>query len=204
MHNGFYAKFVKVIIDFIIALLFVVCFCWLYLIIAIAIKINDARGPVLFKQDRLGKNGKIYKMYKFRTMYVGSEHKGSGVYSNNDDKRITKVGLFLRKTSLDELPQLFNILKGDMALIGFRSPLTYHPWKWDEYTHQQKHMFKVKPGMTGWAQIHGRRTVKWDERIKLNCWYAQNISFFLDLKIFFKTFVFLFTRKDNENLEETA
>lgn len=127
MHNSFYCKFLKVAIDFIIAFCFVVLFCWLYLILAIIVKLDCVKAPVIFKQDRIGKHGKVYKMYKFRTMIPGAEGMGSGVYSDNSDERITKFGLFLRKTSLDELPQLFNILKGDMALIGYRSPLTYHP-----------------------------------------------------------------------------
>ncbi len=90
-------------------------------------KLDCTSAPAIFKQDRIGKHGKVYKMYKFRSMIPGAEHTGSGVYSDHNDDRITKFGLFLRKTSLDELPQLFNILKGDMALIGYRSPLTYHP-----------------------------------------------------------------------------
>ena len=127
MYKSFYCRFIKVAIDFIIALCFVVLFCWLYLILAIIVKLDCTSAPVIFKQDRIGKHGNVYKMYKFRTMIPGAEGMGSGVYSDNNDERITKFGLFLRKTSLDELPQLFNILKGDMALIGYRSPLTYHP-----------------------------------------------------------------------------
>lgn len=185
------------------ALGFIVLFCWLYAILAIAIKVEDPKGPVIFKQDRLGKHGKIYKMYKYRSMKVGAEKMKGGVYSDDKDPRITKVGLFLRKTSLDEIPQLFNILKGDMALIGFRSPLTYHPWPWEDYKPEQKLMFEVKPGLTGWTQVHGRRTVKWDKRIKLNCWYAKHVSLKVDIKIFFLTFKKLFTHEDNENTETT-
>ena len=184
MIRMFYKKFLKRVFDFIFAF-----FCLLILfvpmiIIAIAIKV-DSKGPVLFKQERLGYKGKVYKMYKFRSMKVGAEKEG--VYSNNKDTRVTKIGKFIRATSLDELPQLINILKGDMSLIGFRSPLTYHPWPFDEYTPEQKIMFEVRPGITGWAQIHGRKTVEWHKRIELNVWYAQNVSFWLDLKIFFKT-----------------
>lgn len=201
--DSFYAKYVKIIIGFIISLLFVIIFCWLYLIIGIVIKITCPKGPILFKQDRIGKNGKIYKMLKFRTMYEGSEKQGLGVYSNDNDQRITKFGLFLRKTSLDELPQLFNIINGNMSLIGFRSPLTYHPWNWEDYSSDQKFMFNLRPGMTGWAQVNGRRTLHWDKRIELNCWYAKNVSFKLDVKIFFLTIARLFTGKDNQNLERT-
>lgn len=196
----FYKKFLKRVFDFIFAF-----FCLLILfvpmvIIAIAIKI-DSKGPVIFKQERLGYKGKVYKMYKFRSMKVGAEKEG--VYSNSKDTRVTKVGKFIRATSLDELPQLINILKGDMSLIGFRSPLTYHPWPFDEYTSEQKIMFEVRPGITGWAQIHGRKTVEWHKRIELNVWYAQNISFWLDLKIFFKTIFKVVSNADNENTGET-
>ena len=164
--NSIYCRYIKGTIDKLAALSGIVFFWWLYLIIAIAIKIEDPKGPVIFAQKRLGKDGVIYDMYKFRSMKVGAEHIGSGVYSDRHDDRVTNVGRFLRATSLDELPQLWNILKGDISLIGFRSPLTYHPWKWEEYTVEQKKMFEMKPGITGWAQVHGRRTVEWNKRIE--------------------------------------
>ena len=185
--DSIYCKYIKGAIDRTLAVIGIICFSWLYLILAIVIKIDDPKGPVIFKQERLGKNGKVYWMYKFRSMRVGAEHTGSGVYSDDKDERITKIGHFLRKTSLDEIPQLFNILKGDLALIGFRSPLTYHPWKWEEYTEEQKKMFALKPGITGWAQVNGRKTVEWNKRIELNCWYAEHCSFLLDVKILFLT-----------------
>ena len=141
-------------------------------------------------------------MYKFRSMCVGAE-KG-GVYSDNKDSRVTKVGKFIRATSIDELPQLVNILKGDMALIGFRSPLTYHPWPWSEYTEEQKKMFNVRPGITGWAQVNGRKTVEWNKRIELNGWYAEHVSFWLDVKILFMTVFKVLTNADNENVGETV
>ena len=146
--------------------------------------------------------GKVYKMYKFRSMCVGAE-KG-GVYSDNKDSRVTKVGKFIRATSIDELPQLVNVLKGDMALIGFRSPLTYHPWPWSEYTEEQKKMFNVRPGITGWAQVNGRKTVEWNKRIELNGWYAEHVSFWLDVKILFMTVFKVLTNADNENVGETV
>ncbi len=199
-----YAKYFKRALDFVMSFFVLVLFFWLYLIIAIAIKIEDPHGTVLFKQERLGKDGKVYYMYKFRSMKMNSEHTGSGVYSDDNDNRITKVGKILRKLSFDELPQFFNILKGDMALIGFRSPLTYHPWTWDEYTDEQKKMFKMRPGMTGWAQVNGRRTVEWNHRIELNVWYAEHCTFPLDVKIFFLTIFKVFRNDDNENLGETV
>lgn len=202
--KSIYCRFVKGAIDRFLAAVGIICFSWLYLILAIAIKIDDPKGPVLFKQERLGKDGKVYWMYKFRSMKVGAEHTGSGVYSNDKDDRITRIGHFLRKTSLDEIPQLFNILKGDMSFVGFRSPLTYHPWKWEEYTDEQRKMFTLKPGITGWAQVNGRKTVEWNHRIELNVWYAENVSFLLDIKIFFMTVFKVFANSDNENTEETV
>lgn len=202
--KSIYCRFVKGAIDRFLAAVGIICFSWLYLILAIAIKIDDPKGPVIFKQERLGKNGKVYWMYKFRSMKVGAEHTGSGVYSNDKDDRITRIGHFLRKTSLDEIPQLFNILKGDMSFVGFRSPLTYHPWKWEEYTDEQRKMFTLKPGITGWAQVNGRKTVEWNQRIELNVWYAENVSFLLDIKIFFMTVFKVFANSDNENTEETV
>ncbi len=172
--------------------------------IAIAIKVDDPSGSVLFKQDRLGKDGTVYKMLKFRSMYVGAEHTGTGVYSEKNDARVTKVGRFLRKTSLDELPQLLNVLRGEMSLIGFRSPLTYHPWSWEEYTDEQKKMFRIKPGITGWAQVNGRKTVEWHRRIAMNVWYSENVSFSLDLKIIFMTVFKVLKNSDNENTGSTV
>lgn len=129
------------------------------LLTAVLIKI-DSPGKVLFMQDRIGKDGKVFKIAKFRSMRTGAEHTGSGVYSGKNDARVTRVGKFIRATSIDELPQLFNILKGDMSLIGPRPPLTYHPWTIDKYTDEQMHMFDVRPGITGWAQIHSRVSSK--------------------------------------------
>ena len=197
-----YDKYVKRGIDIILASIMLVVLFIPMLIVGIVIKI-DSPGEVLFKQDRLGKNGKIYKMYKFRSMTSGAEHTGSGVYSGKNDERVTKVGRFIRATSIDELPQLINILKGEMSFIGFRSPLTYHPWPWSEYTEEQKKMFSVRPGITGWAQIHGRRTVEWHKRIEMNIWYAENISFLLDMKIFFKTIGKVLKSEDNLNVGKT-
>lgn len=170
---------------------------------AIAIKI-DSPGNVLFFQERIGKDGKVFKIIKFRSMCVGAEHTGSGVYSGKGDARVTRVGKFIRATSIDELPQLINLIRGDMSLIGPRPPLTYHPWTIDKYTEEQLHMFDVRPGITGWAQVHGRKDVEWNKRIELNVWYVRNISFWLDLKIFFMTFVKVLKNEGNENTEKTV
>lgn len=170
-------------------------------IISIVVKL-DSEGPVIFKQQRLGRYGKVYTMYKFRSMCVGAE-KG-GVYSDDNDSRISRVGRVLRKTSLDELPQLWNVLKGDCSLIGFRSPLTYHPWPWEEYTEEQRKMFNLRPGITGWAQVNGRKTVEWHDRIAMNVWYAENCSFTLDVRILFMTVFKVLRNADNENVGETV
>lgn len=172
------------------------------LITAIAVKL-DSPGPVIFKQDRLGRGGKVFKIYKFRSMCENAEHTGSGVYSGADDMRVTRVGKNIRATSIDELPQLVNILKGDMSFVGPRPPLTYHPWDISEYTEEQLHMFDVRPGITGWAQVHGRKDVEWHKRIELNCWYVDHVSLWLDLKILFTTVVKVLKNEDNVNVGAT-
>ena len=173
------------------------------LITAILIKL-DSPGPVLFMQERIGKDGKVFRIAKFRSMCTGAEHTGSGVYSGKNDARVTRVGRVIRATSIDELPQLYAIPKGDMSQIGPRPPLTYHPWTIDQYTEEQFHMFDVRPGITGWAQVHGRKDVEWNKRIRLNVWYVRHISFRLDVKIFFMTIIKVLRNEDNENVGETV
>ncbi len=196
-----YKRYIKRILDLCISVVGLIITSPILLITAIAVK-ADSEGPVIFKQKRLGLNGKEYMIYKFRTMCVGAEKQG--VYSDNKDSRVTRVGKIMRATSIDELPQLLNILKGDMALIGPRPPLTYHPWTYDKYTEEQKRMFEVRPGITGWAQVHGRKDVEWNKRIELNVWYVDNLSFALDVKIFFVTIFKVLSNADNENKGETA
>ncbi|MCR5704427.1 MAG: sugar transferase [Eubacterium sp.] len=195
-------KVIKRIIGFFAAIVAFILLSPVMLITAICIKV-ESKGPILFKQDRIGKNGKVYKIYKFRSMCMNAENMGTGVYSNKGDSRVTKVGRIIRATSIDELPQLVNIIKGEMAFIGPRPPLTYHPWEFSEYTEEQKRMFEVLPGITGWAQVHGRKDVEWHERIKLNVWYVDHISFLLDAKIFFMTIYKVLINADNENIGET-
>lgn len=197
-----YRNHLKRMIDFCLALIGLIILIIPMGIVAVLIKL-DSKGPVIFKQNRLGYKGKVYKMYKFRSMCVGAEKTGSGVYSDKNDTRVTKMGKILRATSIDELPQLVNVLKGDMALIGFRSPLTYHPWPWEEYTEEQKKMFNVRPGITGWAQVNGRKTVEWHKRIELNVWYAEHVSFLLDVKILFLTVFKVLSNADNANVGKT-
>lgn len=194
---------VKRCFDFTIGIVGTIILSPVFLITAIAIKL-DSPGDVFFLQDRLGKDGKVFKIIKFRSMCVGAEHTGSGVYSGKGDARVTRVGKFIRATSIDEFPQLINLIRGDMSLIGPRPPLTYHPWTIDKYTEEQFHMFDVRPGITGWAQIHGRKDVEWNKRIALNVWYVRNVSFLLDLKIFFMTFVKVLRNEDNENTGKTV
>jgi lipopolysaccharide/colanic/teichoic acid biosynthesis glycosyltransferase len=200
--QGFYNRFVKRLLDILISVLALVLLSPIILCAALAVKLSSA-GPAIFRQKRLGRNGKEFDFYKFRSMYVDAERTGSGVYSGKGDPRVTRVGRILRATSIDELPQLINILKGDMALIGPRPPLTYHPWPIGQYTEFQRHMFDVRPGITGWAQTHGRKDVEWHRRIELNVWYVEHVSFALDVKIFFLTFFKVFTNADNANKGET-
>ncbi|MBQ2687942.1 MAG: sugar transferase [Clostridia bacterium] len=196
-------KFFKRGADILISLLGLIILSPVLAITALCIKI-DSKGSVIFKQKRLGKDGKVFEILKFRSMCVGAEHTGSGVYSGKGDARVTKVGKFIRATSIDELPQLVNILKGDMSIIGPRPPLTYHPWPLEDYSDEQRHMFDVRPGVTGWAQVNGRKDVEWNRRIELNVWYTRNISFILDLKIFFISIFKVLKNADNENTTETA
>ena len=198
-----YKRFGKRWIDILLSLTGLILASWLYLLIMIAIEISSP-GPVLFKQQRLGLHGKVFTIYKFRSMTDGAEHTGSGVYSGKGDPRVTKVGKLIRATSIDELPQFINIIVGDMAIVGPRPPLTYHPWPVDQYSEEQFHMFDVRPGITGWAQVHGRKGVEWHERIKMNVWYTQHVSLALDIKILFMTVFKVLRNEDNVNTGATV
>lgn len=200
--RGFY-RAVKRFLDVTASFLGLVLLSPLLLAVSILIKI-DSRGPVIFRQKRIGRNGKVFDIYKFRSMCVGAEKTGSGVYSAKGDARVTRIGKILRATSIDELPQLLNILKGEMSFVGPRPPLTYHPWKYEEYTDFQKRMFEVRPGITGWAQVNGRKDVEWHKRIELNVWYVDHMSLLLDIKIMFMTAFKVLTNADNENSGATV
>lgn len=200
--RGFYRS-VKRFLDVTASFLGLVLLSPLLLAVSILIKI-DSRGPVIFRQKRIGRNGKVFEIYKFRSMCVGAEKTGSGVYSGKGDARVTRIGKILRATSIDELPQLLNILKGEMSFVGPRPPLTYHPWKYEEYTDFQKRMFEVRPGITGWAQVNGRKDVEWHKRIELNVWYVDHMSLLLDIKIMFMTAFKVLTNADNENSGATV
>ena len=155
---------------------------------AIAIKLDDG-GPVLYRQRRVGWNGEEFDLLKLRTMVVGAEKLGAGWAVNRGDPRITRVGRALRRLSLDELPQFWNVLRGDMSLIGPRPTLAYQV---EQYTERQRRRLEVRPGLTGWAQIHGRAKLPWDERIELDVWYVEHRSPFVDLKILLRTPLALF------------
>jgi lipopolysaccharide/colanic/teichoic acid biosynthesis glycosyltransferase len=146
---------------------------------ALAIKLEDG-GPVLYRQTRVGKDGVDFELLKLRTMVVGAEKLGAGLAVNEGDSRITRVGRVLRKLSLDELPQLWNVVRGDMSVIGPRPTLRYQVERYDA---RQRRRLEVKPGITGWAQIHGRATLSWPERIELDVWYVDHRSPWLDLRI---------------------
>ena len=153
------------------------------LAVAAAVKL-DSKGPVIFKQERLGKDGKVFEMYKFRSMCVGAEHMGTGQYSYKGDSRVTRVGKIIRATSLDELPQFINILKGDMSFIGPRPLLPeYLPL----YSAEQARRHDVRPGITGWAQVNGRNSIGWDRKFELDVWYVDHLSLLLDARIILLT-----------------
>lgn len=194
---------IKRTLDFVLSLLLLMIAWFPMLIVALIVRL-ESPGPALFRQQRLGKDGRVFDMYKFRSMCVNAEHTGSGVYSGKNDSRVTRVGRIIRATSIDELPQLINILKGDMSFIGPRPPLTYHPWPIEAYTAEQRRMFDVRPGITGWAQINGRKGVEWNRRIEMNVWYVDHLSLMLDLKILFATVGKVLSNADNENTTETV
>ena len=195
-----YRKFFKRFLDIIISLIFILCFWWLYVVIAILVRVKLG-SPVLFKQDRPGLNEKIFKMCKFRTMTDEKDKDGNLL---PDAERLTKFGKFLRSTSLDEIPELWNVLKGEMSLVGPRPLLVDYL---GYYTDEENKRHNVKPGITGWAQINGRNALSWEEKFKFDNEYVNNIGFFFDLKIVFLTIKKVIKKEDisdfkNENKEE--
>ena len=156
---------------------------------ALAVKLEDG-GPVLYRQTRVGRDGADFELLKLRTMVVGAETMGAGLAVNRDDARITRTGRLLRKLSLDELPQLWNVVRGEMSVIGPRPTLRYQVEQYDE---RQRHRLDVKPGITGWAQVNGRAVLPWAERIELDVWYVEHRSPLLDLRILARTPAALFS-----------
>ena len=177
---GFYEKYIKRLLDLLCSLLVVVLFCWLYVIVAILVRVKLG-SPVLFTQNRPGKDGKIFKLYKFRTMTDAKDEDDNLL---PDDVRLTKFGKLLRTTSLDELPEMFNIIKGDMSLVGPRPLLVQYL---DLYNEEQKHRHDVKPGLTGYAQVHGRNAITWEQKFEMDVWYTRNLSLLVDLKVLIDT-----------------
>ncbi|MFI3278546.1 MAG: sugar transferase [Rikenellaceae bacterium] len=192
-------NFIKRTFDIVVSILGLMVLSPVLIITWILICI-ESKGGALFIQERLGRGGKPFKMYKFRSMCVGAESQGTGVYSFKGDARVTKVGRIIRATSIDELPQFINIIKGDMSLVGPRPVLTYHPYKWGEYPEKGLTRFEVRPGVTGWAQVNGRKTVEWDKRFEYDAEYVERCSFMFDLKIIFLTVWSVVANKDNENV----
>lgn len=194
-------KMTKQTFDFLLSVLLLIFLSPIMIIIAVAIKL-DSSGPVLFKQQRVGKDGMNFTILKFRTMVVNAEKMGTGLDSYVNDSRVTKVGKVLRSTSLDELPQLFNILKCDMSFVGPRPPVTYQPYEFENYPPLGKRRFQVKPGVTGYAQINGRNELSWDEKFKFDSFYVDNKSFWFDLKIFILTIFKVLKMEGNYDIEK--
>lgn len=193
-----YKHFFKRFFDLTVSIVVLVIASPILLITAIAVK-AESKGPAIFIQQRVGKNGKVYDMYKFRSMCVGAEQQEGGVFCKKGDARVTKVGAFIRATSIDELPQLINIIKGEMSLIGPRPVLTYYPKEWHEYTEEELKRFDVLPGVTGWAAVHGRKTNTVEARFAYDNYYVENLSLWLDIKIFFMTIKSVLTNEGNED-----
>ncbi len=176
-----YKRFLKRVFDFIISLIALIAISPILLFVTIVLLIANKGGRVFFLQERPGKNAKIFKVIKFKTMTDERNSEGDFL---PDEKRITKVGKFIRSTSIDELPQLINVLKGDMALIGPRPLLVqYLPL----YSKEQARRHEVRPGISGWAQCHGRNAISWTEKFKLDVWYVDHVSLVTDLKVIFIT-----------------
>jgi len=191
-------QFFKRLLDFICSVLLLTALSPLFILVALAVKITST-GDVFYRQQRLGLNGQIFWMYKFRSMIPNAVNIGSGMFLEKDDPRITPVGKLLRKTSLDELPQLLNIIRGEMSLVGPRPAPLHHL---DKYDARQWRRLAVKPGITGWAQVKGRLALYWPERIELDIWYVENYSLWLDVRILAETIPVVFSRRGGTAKED--
>ena len=175
-----YENFFKRFLDIVCSLGFIICFWWLYILVAVLVK-KKLGSPVVFKQERPGLNGKIFTMYKFRSMTDARDIKGNLL---SDEERLPRFGQILRSTSLDEIPEFINVLKGEMSLIGPRPLLVqYLPY----YTTEENRRHDVRPGITGWAQVNGRNAISWEQKFKYDVEYVDNVNFLLDMKIVFLT-----------------
>ena len=192
-----YGKYIKRFLDIVCALLAITVFSWLYILVAVLVRINLGR-PVIFKQERPGKNGRIFCLYKFRTM---TDKKDKNGVLLPDAQRLTRFGKFLRKTSLDELPEAFNILKGDMSVVGPRPLLCEYL---NYYSEEEMHRHDVSPGLTGLAQVSGRNLLSWEEKFRLDLEYVEKVSFFLDVKIVLLTVWKAFFKEEGITPEGSA
>lgn len=183
-----YKHFFKRLLDIIYSLGFILCFWWLYIIVAILVK-KKLGSPVLFKQQRPGLNGKVFTMYKFRSMTDAKDKDGKLL---SDEERLPRFGQLLRATSLDEIPEFFNILKGDMSLVGPRPLLVQYL---ERYNERQARRHEVRPGITGWAQVNGRNAISWEQKFEYDVEYVEKCSFFLDIKIIIMTIKKIFIRE---------
>ena len=189
-----YEYFIKPVGDWFISLIALIILMPLFVFISLLIKL-DSKGPVFFRQERVGRKGRQFTIYKFRSMIDDPEYfTDNKLYEN--DPRITRIGSFIRKTSIDELPQLINILKGEMSFIGPRPPVPYFPKKYEEYTEFEKQRFKVKPGISGLAQTRCREIHDWDINITIDVEYVRNYNFFYDIKLLIIS-LFIFFKTDN-------
>lgn len=203
VNEPFLYRYTKRSTDIVGSLAGIIVLSFLFLVISVWIKIEDPKGPVFFSQKRVGKDGKEFNMYKFRSMVTDAEERlkellalnetTGAMFKMKNDPRVTRVGRFIRKTSIDELPQLFNVLKGDMSLVGPRPPL---PREVEEYTSYDKQRLLVVPGCTGLWQVSGRSNIGFKEMVELDLQYIQNRTLLFDIKIIFKTVLVLFGSKD--------
>jgi len=190
-----YIRIIKPLVDFIVAFIAIIVLIPVFILVAIAIKLNSP-GPVFFLQERLGKNGRIFRIVKFRSMRTDIVSYKFGEVLTENNPQITYTGKFIRKTSIDEIPQLINILKGDMSFIGPRPPVTFYPKKYEDYTDFEKQRFFVKPGISGLAAIRQRQVNDWGKNIPIDVEYVNNVSPWLDCKLFLVSLLAFF-RTDN-------
>ena len=186
--DSFYCRYVKRVLDVLCALAAMIVFCWLFAIVAILVRVKLG-SPVIFKQARPGKDEKVFNLYKFRTMTDERDENGDLL---SDELRLTKFGKWLRSTSLDELPEAWNILKGDMSVVGPRPLLVEYL---DRYDDRQRRRQDVRPGLSGYAQVHGRNAITWEKRFELDVWYTENVTLWLDVKIVIATVAIALGRK---------
>lgn len=199
--------FIKRVFDVVSTAVLATILIPLWIVVAVAIKL-DSKGPVFFRQGRRTKDGRVFQMLKFRSMVVNAEQMGAGLFNYVNDPRVTKVGRFLRNTSIDELPQLFNILKGDMSVVGPRPCVTYELGDFDTLNSRYKKRFEVKAGLTGWAQVKGRNDISWDEKVGYDNEYVdlfKKKGVLIDIQILFESVIKVFKKEDiYENKEDSS